>query len=299
MGPFFTLPYSVKQSGGRIPPAGGSATSPHQTPRIRSTFRVTGVQYHPPRNDLAGSLRLGRHIVREAAAAGADLVLFPEMWSTGYALPIDLDLATPVDGPWVGGFREAAAELGVGVAVTLLAEHPGGPTNTTLVIDRRGEVVLRHDKVHTLRNDAEAGLTAGAGFETAEFDGVRLGVMTCFDREFPESARELMLAGAEVVLVPNATEWNPVRAHQLEARAFENMIAIASVNYPGDGWGQSSAYSPIVFDPRGRPLDPLVSKAGAHPQLVPFRFDMEAIRDWRSREVWGPNHRRPDAYRRH
>ena len=290
----------MKQSGGHVPPvSGGPATSPHQVPRIRSTFHVTGVQYHAPRNDLAGSSTLGRRIVREAAAAGADLVLFPEMWSTGYPLPIDLTLAVPVDGPWVEGFRDTAADLGVGVAITLLAEHEGGPTNTTLVIGRRGEILLRHDKVHTLRYDAEAGLTAGTGFETAEFDGVRLGVMTCFDREFPESARELMLAGAEVVLVPNATACNPVRAHQLEARAFENMLAIASVNYPGDGWGQSSAYIPIVFDPHGRPLDPLISKAGARPQLVPFRFDMEAIRDWREREVWGASHRRPEAYRRH
>ena len=254
--------------------------------------------YHAPRNDLAGSLALGQRIGRESAAAGADLVLFPEMWSTGYALPIDTSFATPVDGPWVAGFRETAAELGVGVAVSLLAEHPGGPTNTTLVIGRRGELLLRHDKVHTLRYDAEAALTPGTGFATATFDGVELGVMTCFDREFPESARELMLAGAEVVLVPNATAWNPVRAHQLEARAFENMIAIASSNYPGDGWGQSSAYTPIVFDLDGRPLDPLLAKADARPQLVPFRFDMEAIRDWREREVWGASHRRPDAYTR-
>ena len=58
------------------------------------------MQYHAPRNDLAGSLALGQRIVREAAAAGADLVLFPEMWSTGYALPIDTSFATPVDGPW-------------------------------------------------------------------------------------------------------------------------------------------------------------------------------------------------------
>ena len=285
------------KTGGTAPDREESATSrPH--PRPRTTFRVTAVQHAAPHNDLDGTLKLGRAIVREAAAAGADLVLFPEMWSTGYALPIDVALATPVDGPWVEGFRDVAAELGVGVATTLLAEHPAGPTNTTLVIGRKGEVLLRHDKVHTLRFDAERELTPGAGFDTCDFDGVTLGVMTCFDREFPESARELMLAGAEVILVPNATAWNPVRAHQLETRAFENMVAIASANYPGDGWGQSSAYSPVVFDPAGRPLDPLLAKAGALPQLVPFRFDMESLRDWRRREVWGASHRRPEAYRR-
>ncbi|MDO5533319.1 MAG: carbon-nitrogen hydrolase family protein [Propionibacteriaceae bacterium] len=274
------------------------ATSPRATPRRRPLLKVTGVQHFTPLNDLEGTLALGVAAVREAAAAGADLVVFPEMWSTGYALPIDITQATPVDGPWVEGFADTAATLGVGIAITLLAEHPGGPTNTTLVLGRRGELLLRHDKVHTLRNDAEAELTPGSGFETCLFDGVRIGVMTCFDREFPESGRELMLAGAELVLVPNATAWTPVRAHQLEARAFENMMAIASVNYPGDGWGQSSAYSPVVFDADGRPLDPLLARADARPQLVPFRFDLEALRDWRAREGWGPHHRRPDAYRR-
>jgi predicted amidohydrolase len=91
--------------------------------------------------------------------------------------------------------------------------------------------------------------------------------MTCWEREFPEAARELMLAGAEVIIVPNATAWNPTRSHQLEARAFENMVAIASVNYPGDGWGQSSAYTPIVFDPRGRPLSALLAQADARPSM--------------------------------
>lgn len=76
------------------------------------------------------------------------------------------------------------------------------------------------------------------------------------------------------------------------------MVAIASVNYPGDGWGQSSAYSPVVFDPDGRPLDPLIALAGASDQLVPFRFDLDTIRSWRAREAWGDRYRRPDAYAR-
>jgi len=259
---------------------------------------ITAVQHSAPLGDAVASRTLGLAIVAEAAAGGADLVLFPEMWSTGYALPIDPALALPIDGAWAESFRESAADHSVGIAVTLLARGETGPTNTTLVIGRRGELLLRHDKVHTCAFDSEACLVPGSGFATCVFDGVRIGVMTCFDREFPESARALMLAGAEVVLVPNACAWNPVRAHQLEARAFENMIAIALCNYPGDGWGQSSAYVPIVFSPDGRPLDPRVAHADASPQLVPFRFDVDAIRAWRDREVWGARYRRPDAYAR-
>ncbi|QIK71823.1 carbon-nitrogen hydrolase family protein [Propioniciclava coleopterorum] len=265
--------------------------------RLRHTFRITAAQHVPPRHDPEAALHLGRGIVREAAAAGADLVAFPEMWSTGYALPIDLSVAQPVDGPFVEGFRDIAAELGVGVLVTALLADEHGSTNSTLLIGRRGELLLRHDKVHLLA-DAEAGLRPGDGFEIGVFDGVRVGVMTCWEREFPEAARELMLAGAEVIVVPNASAWNPTRSHQLEARAFENMVAIASINYPGDGWGRSSAYTPIVFDPQGRPLSALLAQADARPQFVPFRFDLDALRDWRAREVWGARYRRPEAYRR-
>lgn len=266
-------------------------------PPQRHVFRVTAAQHHAPRNDPESALLLGCGIVREAAADGADLVAFPEMWSTGYALPLDQSLAQPLEGPFVEGFQDIAAELGVGVLVTALLTSPAGPTNSAVLVGRRGEIVLRHDKVHLLA-DAEAELAAGTRFDVASFDGVMVGVMTCWEREFPEAARELMLAGAEVILVPNATAWNPTRSHQMEARAFENMVALASVNYPGDGWGQSSAYTPIVFDPRGRPLSALLAQADARAQYVPFRFDMDALRDWRAREVWGARYRRPEAYRR-
>lgn len=266
-------------------------------PRQRLTLRITAVQHVAPLHDPAAALELGRSIVREAAADGADLVAFPELWSTGYGLPLDLSAAQPLDGPFVDGFRDIAAELGVGVLATALVSSPHGPTNSALLIGRRGELLLRHDKVHLLA-DAEADLQPGASFEIGTFDGVQIGVMICWEREFPEAARELMLAGAEVIVVPNATAWNPTRSHQLEARAFENMVAIASVNYPGDGWGRSSAYTPIVFDPQGRPLSALLAQADARSQFVPFRFDIDALRDWRSREVWGARYRRPEAYRR-
>lgn len=275
----------------------GAPTSPHATPRARPLLTVTAAQFRARPDRPDANLRLGVRIVREAAAQGADLVLFPEMWSTGYALPVNASRALDVAGEWVDTFRDLARELGVGIAPTLLARGADGPRNTCLVIDRSGEVILRHDKVH-LPYDSESTLVAGDTFDTAVFDGVRIGVMTCFDREFPESARELMLGGAELVLVTNASAWNPVRAHQLETRAFENMMVVCMANYPGDGWGQSSAYSPIVFGPDGSYRDPLIARADAHEQLVSFRIDLGALREWRAHEVWGDRYRRPDAYRR-
>ena len=73
--------------------------------------------------------------------------------------------------------------------------------------------------------------------------------MICYDREFPESARELMLGGAELILVPNACPMAGERTSQLRSRAFENMTAIATVNYSApDQDGHSSVFDGMVFE---------------------------------------------------
>ena len=146
----------------------------------------------------------------------ADVVLFPELWQLGYtslnAEPARraewLAHATTVDGPFVSRFRELARELGLAVVMTYLEDWPGAPRNTATLIDRHGDPVLTYAKVHTCDFGMEAALTPGDGFRVADLDTragtVRVGLMICNDREFPESARVLMLGGAELILTPNA-----------------------------------------------------------------------------------------------
>ena len=105
----------------------------------------------------------------------------------------------------------------------------------------------------------ERWLTPGEAFPVATLDTaggpVRVGVMICFDREFPESARALMLAGAELVLTPNACPLTDDRIGQFRARALENMLAVAMVNYPRFG-DRSCAFDGIAFAPgTGVPRD--------------------------------------------
>jgi predicted amidohydrolase len=130
----------------------------------------------------------------------------------------------------------------------------------------------------------EAALTPGDAFPTADLhiaDGhVRIGVMVCFDREFPESARALMLGGAEVILTPNACLLGDDRVGQLRARAFENMVGVAMANYaapepadPGGCDGRSVAFSGICFAPDGRPWTtrwprPAANRASTWPRSI-------------------------------
>ena len=158
----------------------------------------------------AENLEKGQVWCRRAKAMGADLALFPEMWSCGYAVERpDLEaLAIRRDAPFLLAFRDLAAELEMAIAVTYLERRDQAPRNTVTVFDRFGREALTYAKVHTCDFGDEKKLGRGDRFPVAQLNTaagpVQVGAMICYDREFPESARLLMLAGAEIILVPNA-----------------------------------------------------------------------------------------------
>jgi N-carbamoylputrescine amidase len=119
--------------------------------------------------------------------------------------------------------------------------------------------------------------------------------MICYDREFPESARILMLKGAEIILTPNACDMNANRLAQFRTRAYENMVGVAMANYAKPGFGHSVAYDPIAFDANGA-RDTLLIEAGEREGIYLAEFDLDAIRDYRRRETWGNAFRRPHRY---
>jgi N-carbamoylputrescine amidase len=279
--------------------------------------------------DSEGNLAIGEAACRRARAAGADIAVFPEMWSNGYrsnmpqgsvagnvyrhpqrwggGAPAGLPAhavwqgeALTAASPFVAHFRALAAELELAIALTYLEQWDGAPRNSVSIIDRRGRCLLTQAKVHTCAFDpAESGLTPGEGFGVCTLDTaageVEVGAMICFDREFPESARALMLAGAEIVLVPNACDMDVNRLDQLRVRAMENMVGVAMANYAGAGMGHSAAFDGIAYGPAGS-RNMLVVEAGEAGGIFPAVFDLDALRETRRREVWGNAFRRPSAY---
>ncbi|MEN1680520.1 MAG: carbon-nitrogen hydrolase family protein [Planctomycetota bacterium] len=252
--------------------------------------------------DQAKNLAIAEALCREAAAQQADLLVMPEMWNIGYQGFSKFDAETAqawseqaidADGPWLGRFRELARELGIAIAATYLQQWPGGPRNTVSVIDRHGEVRLTYGKVHTCDFAFEAALTPGDGWSAVELDTakgpVSVGAMICFDREFPESARSLMLAGAEVVVTPNACLLDELRLAQFQVRAYENAMVMAMANYCGATVlnGQS-----IAFDGAGQ----LLVRAGEEEGLVYADVNLANLRDYRTKTLWGNAWRKPGAY---
>jgi len=151
--------------------------------------------------DQEANLAKGEEFCRRAAAAGADIALFPEMWNIGYTF---FDPGTPgareewaaraigPDDPFVLHFRHLARELEMAIALTYLEKSKDAPRNTVSLIDRHGDIILAYAKVHTCEFDLEAALTPGLAFHVRDLDTasgtVKVGAMICFDREFPESS---------------------------------------------------------------------------------------------------------------
>ena len=125
--------------------------------------------------------------------------------------------------------------------------------------------------------------------------------MICYDREFPESARILMLKGAEVILVPNACPMEINRLSQLRARAFENMLGIATANYAygqPDCNGHSSAFDAIAYRPGEEgSRDTLILEAGEAEGVYLAAFPLDELRRYRAQEIHGNAYRHPRKYR--
>lgn len=257
---------------------------------------------------LQGNLEKGLMYCRKAKELDADIALFPEMWSCGYGIPKDMGalkaLAIHKDGSFLSQYKRLAKELNMAIGITFLEAYEPCPRNTICLIDRFGNEVYTYAKVHTCDFGDECRLTAGEEFYVEELNTakgkVKVGSMICYDREFPESARILMLKGAELLLVPNACPMEINRLSQLRARAYENMLGIATVNYPSaqpDCNGHSSAFDGIAYELDGSgSRDMMIMEADESEGIFLGDFPIDDMREYRSKEVHGNAYRRPKRY---
>ena len=264
-----------------------------------------------PTESTPQNMEKGIRCCHEAKAQGADITLFPEMWSSGYTIPHDLEkldaLAVAADGEFVMCFAALAKELEMAIGITFLEKSSVGPKNSICLFNRRGHLVYKYSKVHICDfgepND-ESVLCAGDNFPVAALDtakgDVMVGSMICYDREFPESARILMLQGAELLLVPNACPMEINRLSLLRGRAYEDMLAIATCNYPAphpDCNGHSTLFDGVAFPPRrGGVRDTCVLEADEAEGIFLARLDITMLREYRKQEAQNLRNRRPELY---
>lgn len=270
-------------------------------------LRIAFLQLLPGKNQEE-NLQIGLKACREAKEHGADIALFPEMWNVGYQIPEDPErmarLSVDADGSFVKTFGNAALELDMAIGTTFLEKWNQNFRNSIRLYDRHGKTVFTYAKVHTCDFGDEARLYPGNSFFCSTLDTkkgpVQVGAMICYDREFPESSRILMLQGAELILIPNACPMEINRLCQLRARAFENMLAVATCNYPAphpDCNGHSSLFDGIAYKPDVEgSCDTCLLEAGEEPGIYYGDLSLEDLRAYRSEEVHGNAYRRPWLY---
>lgn len=261
-----------------------------------------------PTGTMEVNLKKGISCCMKAKEQGADIALFPEMWSDGYEIPEDIEvlnrMAVPADGEFVEVFGSLAAELDMAIAITILEKHDPMPRNTVVLFDRHGMRQYIYAKVHTCDFGDESRLEAGDEFFVVDLDTrigkVKVGSMICYDREFPESARILMLKGAEIVLVPNACPMEMNRLAQLRGRAYENMMTIATCNYPEgkpDCNGHSSVFDGVAYLPElPSSRDTCILEADGKEGIYVAELDIDMLRQYRCNEVHGNAYRHPEKY---
>jgi predicted amidohydrolase len=204
---------------------------------------------------VAGAIEPNVATVVELAAAhrGADLIVLPELFLGGYLLDLADELAIEPDGPEFARMREATAENDCAVVVGFAERVADGVANSVAVIEH-GAVAGIYRKTHLFGAERNA-YVAGDALEPIEAAGRRLGLMICFDLEFPEVARTLHNRGADLFVTPacNAVEFAPDHDLAARARALENGTPNVYVNLVGEYGGLSFRGESQLVGPDGRP----------------------------------------------
>lgn len=260
-------------------------------------FKVAVLQQRSLYREMSKNVDTIISNMEHAVKNGADILLLPECFITGYKLPIENKDALADDSEYIIALCLAAQRLHMGVVATTFTQGRIKPQNSAFVIDKNGKILLKYSKVHTCDFSDEDCLESGEEFKVCDFHGIKIGIMICYDREYPESARVLMLKGAEIILVPNDCGSMKPRVQALSTRAYENMAGIAMANPNGENCGNSCAFSPICWDSQEMCVDNTIFLADEMTEGLYYAdFDMEKLRFYREHEMMGNTFRKVKAY---
>lgn len=263
---------------------------------IRIALGQFDVQLGAPGQNLMQASQLAA----EAARQGSQLLLLPELWSTGYDLENWRQHAAPLE----EGFFEEMARLargrGLWIGGSLLEKRDSQAYNTFVLYDSQGRLAACYRKIHRFRlMDEHQWLAAGDRRELASLnlsaaeEPIRAGLAICYDLRFPELFRSYALDGAGLILLP--AEWPAVRIEHwrvlLRARAIENQSFIAAVNRVGASKGEQFGGHSLIIDPWGR----VVAEAGAGPELLTAELDLAEVDRVRS-QIPVLSDRQPQSY---
>ncbi len=219
-------------------------------------MKVALIQMEIAEKNTLKNIGHGLELLQEAAEK-SDLAVLPEIWSTGYSLGRLQEEAETIDGPIISAVRKIANENRCAVvAGSLPLKNENGKIyNTSVIIDKQGNIVTSYSKAHLfgLFNE-ERFFAAGNNFDSYKLNGVVCGSTICYDLRFPELYRHLSLQGAKIIFIP--AEWPESRGDiwtlLAKARGAENHNYIVAVNCVGSFKRAPFYGHSMVVDPMGK-----------------------------------------------
>jgi predicted amidohydrolase len=260
----------------------------------QSSLRVAAVQFEPVVGDRQANLPRFEELVSSHGEA-LDLMVFPELFTTGYDLTVikehSDELAEPIPGPTTERAVELASRHDVTLSLTILESDEGRLHDTMIVVTGEG-VAGRYRKSHLYPNEIPL-LSPGLNLDVVDVSGITFGPMICFEHAFPEVATTLALRGAQVLLIPSAVPrgYEYLLTLRTRARAQDNQVFAIAANLVGkepDGFCGMS----MVVAPDGRILGQGPARGEA---VVVAEIDVGEIAAERAREP-ALHMRLPDLY---
>lgn len=249
-------------------------------------MNIAVLQFEVEFGDIKANMEKVEELFLNSNLKDIDIVVLPEMWTTGYDLENIHQLAMDHLEPVKSFIQKLAKKYNVNIVAGSVANTKGnGTLNTSFIINRDGEFVHEYSKIHLVPMLNEpAYLVAGDNkADVFELDGEKMGVVICYDLRFPELFRDLALDGAKVIFV--VAEWPIERKDHwltlLQARAIENQCYIVASNIIGkQPTGTEFAGNSIVINPFGEAMEQATHKE----ESVLFgRLDLEYIKSIRKK----------------
>jgi predicted amidohydrolase len=227
------------------------------------TVNVRLAQLAPVPRDVPANLARTTELV--ASSTPADLVVFPELFLFGYELGDLEPVAVELDGPELGELCGAARSAATAVVLGAAERAPGGIANSAICIDAGGEVAAVYRKAHPFGAERDV-YVYGDELVTVELGGRVLGLMICFDMEFPEVARTLARSGADLLVTISANSMEFELDHEVfaRARAIESGLPHVYVNRVGEQDGMTFGGGSVALDQTARVL----AEAGSEEERI-------------------------------
>jgi predicted amidohydrolase len=248
--------------------------------------------------DIAANISKMRQFAEQARTAGANLILFPEMSDTGYAMSVIREKSTSWDEGAVPELRALAQKLSLAIVAGVSEKVGDQIYNSQVAINALGEIAASYRKTHLFAPAGEDKCcTAGDCLTTLTLAAFRFGLTICFDLRFPELYRTLAAEeGVDVFL--NSSAWPFPRLEHLrvlsQARAIENQSYFIVSNRVGSDHGVMFCGSSVIIDPYGAIL---AAASADREELLFAELSQEVVQAVRRKQPIFP-YRRSELYRR-